>query len=77
MARIIGERHAQPIEILGSYWTLGVGADPLGDQRCLHDFRKRVEIAAQGGFQGHGFLARGHAGETRTLQLSGDEADPG
>jgi sugar phosphate isomerase/epimerase len=45
----------QPIEILGSYWTLAVGADPLGDQRCLHDFRKRVEIAAKAGFKGMGF----------------------
>lgn len=44
----------QPIDILGSYWTLGVGADPLGDQRCLHDFRKRVEIAAKAGFKGMG-----------------------
>ena len=44
----------KPIEILGSYWTLGVGADPLGDQRCLHDFRKRVEIAARAGFKGMG-----------------------
>jgi sugar phosphate isomerase/epimerase len=44
----------KPIEILGSYWTLGVGADPLGDQRCLHDFRRRVEIAARAGFKGMG-----------------------
>ena len=40
--------------ILGSYWTLGVGADPLGEQRCLHDFRKRVELASQAGFTGMG-----------------------
>jgi len=32
-----------------------VGADPLGDQRCLHDFRTRVEIAAKAGFTGMGF----------------------
>src|ERR1700680_1582618 len=44
----------KPIEILGSYWTLGVGADPLGDQRCLHDFRRRVEVAARAGFKGMG-----------------------
>jgi sugar phosphate isomerase/epimerase len=43
------------IEILGSYWTLAVGADPLGDQRCLHDFRERVEVAANAGFTGMGF----------------------
>jgi sugar phosphate isomerase/epimerase len=45
----------QPLEIIGSFWTLAVGADPLGDQRCLHDFRKRVEIAAKAGFTGMGF----------------------
>jgi sugar phosphate isomerase/epimerase len=45
----------KPIEIIGSFWTLAVGADPLGDQRCLHDFRMRVEIAAQAGFTGMGF----------------------
>ena len=28
---------------------------PLGDQRCLHDFRTRVEIAAKAGFTGMGF----------------------
>jgi sugar phosphate isomerase/epimerase len=42
-------------EYLGSFWTLAVGADPLGDQRCLHDFRMRVEVAAQAGFTGMGF----------------------
>src|SRR5271170_2900729 len=42
-------------EIIGSFWTLAVGADPLGDQRCLHDFRARVEIAAKAGFTGMGF----------------------
>ncbi len=45
----------KPLEIIGSFWTLAVGADPLGDQRCLHDFRTRVEIAAQAGFTGMGF----------------------
>jgi sugar phosphate isomerase/epimerase len=45
----------KPLEILGSFWTLAVGADPLGDQRCLHDFRTRVEIAAKAGFTGMGF----------------------
>jgi sugar phosphate isomerase/epimerase len=52
---MIGGQMQKSIEILGSYWTLGVGADPLGDQRCLHDFRKRVEIAARAGFKGMGF----------------------
>ena len=44
-----------PVALLGSFWTLAVGADPLGDQRCLHDFRERVEIAARAGFTGMGF----------------------
>lgn len=45
---------SKPVELLGSYWTLGVGADPLGEQRCLHDFRKRVELASKAGFKGMG-----------------------
>jgi len=45
----------KPVEIIGSFWTLAVGADPLGDQRCLHDFRTRVEVAARVGFTGMGF----------------------
>src|SRR5277367_512919 len=45
----------KPLEIIGSFWTLAVGADPLGDQRCLHDFQTRVEIAAKAGFTGMGF----------------------
>ncbi len=45
----------QPIQLLGSFWTLAVGADPLGDQRCLHDFRLRVETAAKAGFTAMGF----------------------
>jgi sugar phosphate isomerase/epimerase len=45
----------KPLELIGSFWTLAVGADPLGDQRCLHDFRMRVEIAAKAGFTGMGF----------------------
>jgi len=45
----------KPLEIIGSFWTLAVGADPNGDQRCLHDFRTRVEVAAKAGFTGMGF----------------------
>jgi sugar phosphate isomerase/epimerase len=45
----------KPLEFIGSFWTLAVGADPLGDQRCLHDFRTRVEVAASAGFTGMGF----------------------
>jgi sugar phosphate isomerase/epimerase len=44
-----------PCQILGSYWTLAVGADPVGDSRCPHDFRLRVEIAARAGFTAMGF----------------------
>jgi sugar phosphate isomerase/epimerase len=45
----------QPTQILGSYWTLAVGADPTGDKLCLHDFRVRVETAAKAGFTAMGF----------------------
>src|SRR5580658_10529997 len=45
----------QSPQLLGSYWTLAVGADPLGEQRCLHDFRLRVQTAAKAGFTGMGF----------------------
>jgi sugar phosphate isomerase/epimerase len=45
----------RPTWILGSYWTLAVGADPQGDQRCLHDFGERVETAAKAGFTAMGF----------------------
>ena len=45
----------QPVQLLGSYWTLAVGADPLGEQRCFHDFRVRVETAAKAGFTAMGF----------------------
>ena len=45
---------AKPIDILGSYWTLAVGADAIHEQRCFHDFRKRVETAAKAGYTGMG-----------------------
>jgi len=45
----------QPVQLLGSYWTLAVGADPLGEQRCFHDFRLRVQTAAKAGFTAMGF----------------------
>ena len=45
----------QATQLLGSYWTLAVGADPLGEQRCFHDFRVRVETAAKAGFTAMGF----------------------
>ena len=45
----------KPVELLGSFWTLAVGADPHGDQRCHHDFRTRVEVASRAGFTGMGF----------------------
>jgi sugar phosphate isomerase/epimerase len=46
---------AESCQIRGSYFTLAVGADPAGDQRCPHDFRQRVEIAARAGFTAMGF----------------------
>lgn len=46
---------ADPVQILGSYWTLAVGADPVNRQYCPHDFRKRVETAARAGFRAMGF----------------------
>ena len=42
-------------QLLGSYWTLAVGADPTGDKLCRHDFRVRVETAAKAGFTAMGF----------------------
>ncbi|MGH8138357.1 MAG: sugar phosphate isomerase/epimerase family protein [Steroidobacteraceae bacterium] len=45
----------RPVQLLGSFWTLAVGAEPLGDQRCSHDFRLRVETAAKAGFTALGF----------------------
>jgi sugar phosphate isomerase/epimerase len=41
--------------LLGSYWTLAVGAEPLGERLCVHDFRERVETAARAGFKAMGF----------------------
>ncbi len=46
---------ADAVQILGSYWSLAVGADPNGKQHCPHDFRQRVEIAAKAGFRAMGF----------------------
>ena len=45
----------QPVQILGSFWTLAVGADPVGDARCKYDFRLRVETAAKAGYTAMGF----------------------
>lgn len=41
--------------LIGSYWTLAVGADPMGSQHCPHDFRDRVAAASAAGFTGMGF----------------------
>jgi len=46
---------AQPVQLLGSFWTLAVGADPKGEQYCRHDFRLRVQTAAAAGFTAMGF----------------------
>jgi len=45
----------KPIPLLGSYWTLAGAADPMSDQRCPHDLRRRVELASRAGFSGMGF----------------------
>jgi sugar phosphate isomerase/epimerase len=45
----------QPVQILGSYWTLAVGADPKGQQWCAHDLQARVRTASQAGFTAMGF----------------------
>ena len=46
---------AESVQIMGSYWTLAVGADPSAVQHCPHDFRTRVETAAKAGFTAMGF----------------------
>jgi len=43
------------VQILGSYWTLAVGAGPEQNEYCPHDFRVRVETAAKAGFTAMGF----------------------
>ncbi len=44
------------VPLLGSFWTLAVGAYPwTGPEYCPHDFRLRVETAARAGFTGMGF----------------------
>ena len=45
----------RPVQLLGSYWTLAVGAEPQGERLCPHDFRVRVEAAAKAGFTAMGF----------------------
>jgi sugar phosphate isomerase/epimerase len=45
----------QPVQLLGSFWTLAVGADPKGEAYCAHDFRLRVATAAAAGFTAMGF----------------------
>jgi sugar phosphate isomerase/epimerase len=45
------------VSLLGSYWTLAVGAYPwTGPEHCPHDFRLRVETAARAGFTGFGIF---------------------
>ncbi len=47
------------VPLLGSYWTLAVGAYPwTGPEHCPHDFRLRVETAARAGFTGLGLIAQ-------------------
>lgn len=45
--------------LLGSFWTLAVGAVPWkGPEYSSHDFRVRVETAARAGFTGFGLWGR-------------------
>ena len=45
----------QNVELLASYWTLAVGAEPHTDHEySSSDFRDRVEAAARAGFKGFG-----------------------
>lgn len=45
--------------LLGSFWTLAVGAVPWkGPEFCAYDFRLRVEAAARAGFTGFGLWGR-------------------
>lgn len=46
----------EDVELIGSYWTLAGGAYPHTDREYSpFDFKDRVEMAAQVGFQGLGF----------------------
>jgi sugar phosphate isomerase/epimerase len=54
------------IELLGSYWTLAVGAEPHTDHEFSPvDFKERVEAAARAGFKGIGIW---HADLAHTLK---------
>ncbi len=45
----------QNVELLASYWTLAVGAEPHTEHEySTFDFRDRVEAAARAGFKGFG-----------------------
>jgi len=45
----------QNVELLASYWTLAIGAEPHTDHEySSSDFRDRVEAAARAGFKGFG-----------------------
>ena len=59
----------KPVQILASYWTLAIGADPVGDQRCNVDFRLRVEAAARAGFTAMGFWHSDIAETLKTYSL--------
>jgi len=57
---------ATRIELLGSYWTLAVGAEPHTDHEYSPvDFKDRVRAAARAGFKGVGIW---HADLSHTLQ---------
>ena len=65
----------RPAQLLGSFWTLAVGADPTAS-RLLHDFRLRVETAGEAGFTAMGFWHT-DLREIRENTVLGDEAHSG
>jgi sugar phosphate isomerase/epimerase len=58
------------IDLLASYWTLAVGAEPhTGPEHSSVDFRTRVETAAKAGFKGIGIWHADLDYTLRTLSL--------
>jgi sugar phosphate isomerase/epimerase len=59
------------VSMLGSYWTLAVGAYPwTGPEHCPHDFRVRVETAARAGFTGFGIYGNDLKNVLKTYSLA-------
>ena len=57
---------AQPVELVGSYWTFAGGAMPHSDHEfSTFDFRERVEALSRAGFKGMGIW---HADLVKVLE---------